>query len=130
MRRTLLVAGFAALVAAPSLAQARDPCQQRAHDRKVAGTVIGAVGGALVGGAVGDTKGAVIGGVGGAVVGNNLARVKCDRGASYRAPARSAERAPSRSYQTAASAPRCHYENRRYYNERGQTIYSPTQVCR
>jgi len=132
MRRTLMVAGLAAFMAAPSFASARDDCQQRAHDRKVTGTLLGAVGGALVGSAVSDTKGAVIGGVGGAVIGNNLARVKCDRRVVYRTRTRYAHRAPQPYYGDASyGAPRgCTYENRRYYDERGQVIYAPVQVCR
>lgn len=127
MRRALLIVGMAAVVAAPSVVEARDACQARAHDRKVAGTVIGGLGGALVGGAIGDTKGAVIGGLGGAVIGNNLARVKCDRRVSYRTRTHYARPAQRVSY---AAAPRCAYENRRYYDERGQVIYAPVQVCR
>ncbi|MES2724763.1 MAG: YMGG-like glycine zipper-containing protein, partial [Pseudomonadota bacterium] len=71
MRHLLLITGLVvAAAAAPSLASARSACDQRAHDRKVTGTVLGAVGGALIGNAVADGKGAIIGGVGGAVVGN------------------------------------------------------------
>ncbi|CAN7558260.1 glycine zipper domain-containing protein [Phenylobacterium sp. LjRoot225] len=126
MRRTWMAAGLVAALAAPSFASARDACQQRAHDRKVTGTVLGGVGGALVGGAIGDTKGAVIGGLGGAVVGNQLARTKCDRRVVYRT--RSTHRASSRGDD---AAPRgCTYENRRYYDERGQAIYAPVRVCR
>jgi uncharacterized protein YcfJ len=137
MRRTLMVAGLVAAMTAPSFATARDYCQQRAHDRKVTGTMLGAVGGALVGGAVADTRGALIGGVGGAVIGNNLARTKCDRRVAYRTRTRYAHSAPARTYDNGRynsasyGAPRgCSYENRRYYDERGQVIYAPVQVCR
>jgi uncharacterized protein YcfJ len=137
MRRTLLVAGLAVAVAAPSIASARTYCEQRAHDRRVTGTVLGGVGGALVGGALGDTKGAVIGGLGGAVIGNQVARTKCyspppqasyHRSARYTRPAA----APgARGYDASYAAPRgCTYENQRYYNERGQVVYTPTKVCR
>jgi hypothetical protein len=117
MRRTMMIAGLVAAMAAPSLATARTYCDQRAHDRKVTGTVLGAVGGAL------------IGGLGGAVVGNQLARTKCDRGYSYnrhrRAPA-SANRDPGL---YAASYDRCRYETRSFYDERGRLIQQPTRVC-
>lgn len=131
MRRTLAVAGLVAAMAVPSFAGARTYCEQRAHDRRVAGTLLGGVGGALVGGAIGDTKGAVIGGLGGAVVGNQVARTKCDRGrVAYRT--RHARRVRPREYDAASyAAPRgCSYENRRYYDERGQATYAPVRVCR
>jgi uncharacterized protein YcfJ len=134
MRRTLLVVGLAAAVAAPSVAGARTYCEQRAHDRRVTGTVLGGLGGALVGGALGDTKGALIGGVGGAVIGNQVARTKC-----YSPPPRAsrrhsstARRAPSaaRGYDASYAQPNCTYENQRYYDERGRVVYTPTKVCR
>ena len=127
MRRTILVAGLVAAVAAPSLAGARTYCEQRAHDRRVTGTVVGAGVGALLGGAVShDAGGALIGGVGGAVVGNQLSRSKC---VSYRSASR---RAPAGYYGASyrGEAARCGYETRPYYNERGELIYAPTQVCR
>jgi uncharacterized protein YcfJ len=135
MRRTLLVAGLAVAVAAPSIASARTYCEQRAHDRRVTGTVLGGVGGALVGGALGDTKGAVIGGLGGAVIGNQVARTKCyspPPQASYHSRTRYSHPASARGYNDASyAAPHgCTYENQRYYDERGQVIYTPTKVCR
>lgn len=95
----------APLALLPTLASA-ETCGERAHNRRVAGTVIGGIGGALIGNAIrkGGT-GAVVGGLGGAVIGNQLSRVKCDRGyarsyrssyarrSNYRAPRR-AEPAP------------------------------------
>lgn len=92
MNRTALVAGLAAAIAIPSLAaplsaDARSYCEQRAHDRKVGGTIIGAVAGGLLGNALshggGRTGGTLIGAGAGAVVGNNLARTSCDRGHAY-----------------------------------------------
>jgi uncharacterized protein YcfJ len=137
MRRTLMIAGLAAVVAAPSIASARTYCEQQAHDRRVTGTVLGGIGGALVGGALGDTKGAVIGGVGGAVIGNQVARTKCyspPRQASYHAGARAGRTAPAaevKGYDATYAAPRgCTYENQRYYDERGQVVYTPTKVCK
>lgn len=127
MRRTLMIAGLVAALAAPSMASARTYCDQRSHDRKVTGTVLGAVGGALIGNAVSHRNGALIGGIGGAVVGNQLARTKCSGYASsryrHRAPAyASRDIAP-------ASYDRCRYENRPFYDERGRLIYQPTRVC-
>lgn len=124
-----MIAGLVAAMAAPSLAHARTYCDQRAHDRRVTGTVLGALGGALVGNAVSHRNGAVIGGLGGAVVGNQLARTKCDRGYSYnrrRAPSAAAQRDPGL---YAASYDRCRYETRSYYDERGRLVQQPTRVC-
>ena len=136
MRRALMIAGLAALIAAPSVASA-ESCQHRAHDRKVTGTVLGGIGGALIGNAIShNTTGAVLGGVGGAVVGNQVARINCDypRRAHYRSRTRYSHRAPAPRpyYSDAGYAPRggCAYENRPYYDERGQLVYAPTQVCR
>lgn len=129
-----MIAGIVAAMAAPALtvptlAQARSYCDQRSHDRKVTGTVLGAVGGALVGNAISHRNGALIGGLGGAVVGNQLARTKCDRGYSYnrrRAPAPAASRDPGL---YAASYDRCRYETRSFYDERGRLIQQPIRVC-
>lgn len=128
MRKTLMIVGLAAALAAPSLAQARTYCDQRAHDRKVTGTVLGAVGGALIGNAVSHRNGAVIGGLGGAVVGNQLARTKCDTYAAPRHRARSASYARPAAA-TTASYDRCRYETRSFYDERGRLVQQPTRVC-
>jgi len=134
MRRTLMIVGLIAAVAAPSLASA-ESCGQRAHDRRVTGTVLGGVGGALIGQAIShNTAGTLLGGVGGAVVGNQVARTSCDGARyAYRSRTRYSHR-PSqpRYYDNAAyAAPGgCRYENRPYYDERGQLVYQPTQVCR
>ena len=134
MRRTLMVMGLAAAVATPSLASASSYCEQRAHDRRVTGTVLGGVGGALIGGAIGhSTTGALLGGVGGAVIGNQVARTSCDRPyAAYHGRANYGRRHEARYYDNAAyAAPGgCRYETRPYYDERGQLVYQPTQVCR
>jgi hypothetical protein len=134
MTRTALALGLAAAlavptVAAPFSAQARSACEQRAHDRRVGGTVLGAVAGGLLGNALshggGRTGGTLLGAGAGAVIGNNLARTSCDRPrAYYRRPARNAYATNSPRY-----APRCHYETRSYYDARGQLVYAPTQVC-
>jgi len=144
MRRILMIAGLAAAVAAPSLADARTYCEQRSHDRKVTGTVLGALGGALIGNAVSHRGGALVGGLGGAVVGNQIARTKCEHSYSYNRYYRRHSRAAYRSNAYAADtygrpvsatayAPAaydtCHYETRPFYNDRGQLIYQSTRVC-
>jgi hypothetical protein len=82
--RGVLLASAIALAALPSLASAQTRCEAQAHDKKVAGTVIGGVLGALAGNAIGRgggrTGGTIIGGVAGAAVGNNLARTHCPDG--------------------------------------------------
>jgi hypothetical protein len=75
----ILAAGFAVLVAAPSLASAQQTyCERANSSNRVAGTVIGGVAGALLGSAIAgnssNTAGTVAGGVAGAVVGNQLAK--------------------------------------------------------
>jgi len=130
MRRILMISGLIAAIAAPSLAEARTACQQRNHERKVTGTLLGAAGGALVGSAIGDSKGAIIGGLGGAAVGHEVGRINCDRGrAYYREPARSRQRASApRQYRQATA--QCHYEDRAYYDERGRLVRHDVRVCR
>ena len=83
MRRMLFAAGLTLAVAAASAAQARSGCAAAAHDRRVTGTVVGALGGGLLGSAVAGHgskgTGALVGAGLGAVVGNQLSRTSCDR---------------------------------------------------
>ena len=79
MRKLLVVAGLVAMTALPTVSSAQTSCEQARHDKRVAGTVLGAIGGAVLGGLVAGNRGhkdsgALIGGVGGAVVGNQLSR--------------------------------------------------------
>src|SRR5258706_11955447 len=92
MPRTALVVGLVAALAIPSLAapisaQAATYCEQRSHDRKVGGTILGAVAGGLIGNAVsrggGKTGGTLLGAGAGAAIGNNMARINCDRPHAY-----------------------------------------------
>jgi hypothetical protein len=139
MTRTALVFGLAAAMAIPSLAapvsaQARTACEQRAHDRRVGGAVVGAVAGGLLGNALshggGRTGGTLLGAAAGGVVGNQLSRTSCDQPhAYYRHPTHGAYAASDERYHSSNGAPRCHYETRSYYDARGQLLYAPTQVC-
>ena len=61
MRKVLMAAGLAALLAAPSAF---------AQDTEAEGTATGAVGGAVAGGIVGGPIGAIIGAVAGGAIGN------------------------------------------------------------
>ena len=140
MTRTALVLGLAAAMAIPSLAapvsaQARTACEQRAHDRRVGGTVLGAVAGGLLGNALshggGRTGGTILGAGAGAVVGNQLSRTSCDHPRAYYRSYRhrSDYAANDYRYRNGYGANRCRYETRSYYDARGRLVYAPTQVC-
>ena len=83
MRRLLFAVGLALTLGASAAAETRDGCQAHAHNRRVAGTALGAVGGGLLGSALAGhgarTEGALLGAGAGAVVGNQASRVSCDR---------------------------------------------------
>lgn len=129
MRHLLLITGVvAAAVTAPTLASARTACDQRAHERRVTGTVLGAVGGALIGNAVSHKNGAIIGGLGGAVVGNQLARTKCDTSYSYNRASNRGTASRNSAYRQ-ASYDQCRMVSRPYYDDRGQVSYYQTRVC-
>jgi len=144
MRHMLFAVGVSLAVAAGSAAQARSGCEAYAHNRKVTGTVIGALGGGLLGSAVAGHgskgTGALVGAGLGAVVGNQVSRVNCDhrgyRSARYsrRRSAYAARReypsapAYAGAYGTNTSAS-CHYVTRPYYDQAGRLVYAPMQVC-
>src|SRR5581483_2396224 len=134
------VLGLAAAMAIPTLAapvsaQARSGCEQRAHDRRVGGTIVGAVAGGLLGNALshggGRTGGTLLGAGAGAVVGNQLSRTSCDHQRAYYRSYRhrGAYAYNEDRYRSGYGAPRCHYETRSYYDARGRLVYAPTQVC-
>ena len=146
MRRMLFAAGLTLAVAAGSAAEARSGCEAYAHNRKVTGTVVGAIGGGLLGSAVAGHgskgTGALVGAGLGAVVGNNLSRVHCRGG--YARTRYSHRYARTRTYGPAYAAapgyatdPRyamntsasCRYVNRPYYDPAGRLLYAPVQVC-
>jgi uncharacterized protein YcfJ len=134
MRQILMIAGLAiaAGLSAPPSADARDACQQRNHDRKVTGTVVGAVGGALVGNAVSrDSGGTIIGGLAGAAIGNNVARIRCNDGARY-APRHHRVSRNRTSYRPAqyAATPVCRYEDQAFYDENARLVRHSVRVCR
>jgi uncharacterized protein YcfJ len=133
MRRMLFAGALTLAVAATSVAEARSRCEAYAHDRKVTGTVVGAIGGGLLGSAIAGHgskgTGALVGAGLGAVVGNNLSRVSCDRYAARRAHYRHARRGPAAYPRYTAASASCHYVNRPYYDQAGQLAYAPMQVC-
>lgn len=132
MRRILTIAGLVAAIAAPALVPAKasaESCAQRAHDRRVGGTLLGAVGGGLLGNAVahggGRLGGTLIGAGVGAVVGHSLA--SGGGNCYHRAYYRHSSRARPAAY--ADQAPACRTETRGFYDARGRMVYAPTQVC-
>lgn len=127
--RTALALALAAAMAIPVVA-APISAQANCHDRRVGGTVLGAVAGGFLGNALahggGRVGGTLLGAGAGAVVGNQLARGTCHQErAYYRRPARNRYAANERGYGPA----RCHSETRSYYDARGQLVYAPAQVC-
>jgi len=138
MRRMLFAVGVSLAVAAGSAAQARSGCEAYAHNRKVTGTVVGALGGGLLGGAVAGHgskgAGALVGAGLGAVVGNQMSRVSCDH-RRYRTARYHPRRSPYTSGAAYAganavnSSASCRYVTRPYYDQAGQLVYAPLQVC-
>ena len=139
MRRILFAAGLTLAVAVSSAAQARSGCEAYAHNRKVTGTVVGALGGGLLGAAVAGHgskgTGALVGAGLGAVVGNQMSRTHCRGGYAVRrthyryARTRSAPTYTAYPRYAANTAPSCHYVSRPYYDQAGRLVYAPMQVC-
>ncbi|HEY8618135.1 glycine zipper 2TM domain-containing protein [Phenylobacterium sp.] len=129
MRRILIATGAAAVIAAPAATPAYAGC-------KTTGTVVGGLAGGLLGNAVAGrgarTEGTVLGAGVGALVGRQVAKSNCNnnRRAAYRAPRTAYRAAPVSSARYASYAPRCRMETRAYYNQWGELVYAPTQVCR
>jgi len=131
MRKLILIASLAALVASPEMASAKSRCERdRANDR-VAGTVAGGLLGALAGSAIAGrgsgTEGAVIGGVVGAVAGNQLTKKKnpCPSGYVYRNYDDRYSRASASRVRE-----RCRWEDRSYRDAYGNVVPQQVQVCR
>ena len=132
MRPIGMIAGLTAMVAlVPAAAEAR-ACQKR-----VTGTVVGAVAGGLLGNAVagrGDrTEGTLLGAAVGGVAGNQLTRCKRSSARAYRSASYRTQSSPRYrdSYARSASyrAPTCRYETRAFYDPYGQVVYAPQRVC-
>ena len=137
MRAPLITLGLA-LALAPSFAHAN------CHDRRVAGALIGAAGGAAIGGAISHGRaGPTLLGAGlGALTGHEIARSGCHRyyrhvyyrrrpyyergayGADY-------DRARYDRYASGNGGyPACETQSQAFYDERGNLVYHPVQVCR
>ncbi|WP_374469889.1 glycine zipper 2TM domain-containing protein [Phenylobacterium sp.] len=129
MRRILIAAGAAALIAAPAATPAYAGC-------KTTGAVVGGVAGGVLGNAVAGrgsrTEGTLLGAGVGALLGREVAKSNCNNNRrAYRSSSRGYYRAgPARQARYASYAPRCRTETRAYYNQWGELVYAPTQVCR
>ena len=139
MRKLFLIAGLAAVAAAPmtvSTAEARTACERDRSNTRIAGTVGGGLLGALAGRAIAgrgeNTEGMIIGGVAGAVAGNQLLKKKnpCPTGyvARYYAPAAATRSATAA--RVANNTPQCTWQNQAYRDAYGQVIQRQVQVCR
>jgi len=109
MRKYLLAAGFAAVIALPAVSQAQTAYCQRDSGNRAAGTVLGGVAGALLGSAIAgnssNTEGTIIGGVAGAIAGNQIAK--------------SGNRCPQGYYEAPTTAPIYTDDYGSYYDSRG-----------
>jgi uncharacterized protein YcfJ len=120
MKKTVVYAALAALIALPMVSAPTDADAASCRNRKVNGTILGGVGGALLGGAVthGST-GPVVGGVGGAVLGHEIGRSGCRKRTAYYAPRRS-------SYRASAPTP----VRKVYYDRYGNVVASEPVYAR
>jgi uncharacterized protein YcfJ len=130
MRRVLMAGGLGLALAVSTVAvQAQASCESR----KTTGTVVGALAGGLLGNAVthggGRTGGTIIGAGVGAVAGHELAKSGCSHYASRRHYSHYAAAPTGYATDTAYRGGGCHYETRPYYNQSGQLVYAPTQIC-
>jgi len=128
MRKHLIFLAFAAMAAAPTLAHAN------CHDRRVTGTVIGAVGGGLIGAGAAHGAGRApwgfLGAGLGALAGNAIAGAGCGHYAYYHRPHYPRRYYGDRYYAPAAYAPRrCEIRYRTYYDAYDQLIEQPVRVC-
>lgn len=134
MRKALMVLGAVAAISAPALAPgvANADC----HDRRVTGTVIGAVAGGLLGNAVthggGRFGGTLIGAGVGGLAGHEIAGAGCHRYYRHARYYRHERFGPGYAAAGPPGAPpptRCTTQEQAYYDERGQLVQRPTQVC-
>lgn len=134
MGKSFLVFSLVAAMAAPSLAHAN------CSGRKLGGTVIGGVSGGLIGSAVshGALAGGLIGAGIGAFAGHEIAGSGCRSYGYYRYHHRYVRRAGYDRYQrtaagygpSSAGPARCEMHDQAFYDERGELIHRPAQVCR
>ena len=134
MKKSLMAIGFATMLVAPSLAHA--DC----GGRRLAGTAIGGVTGGLIGSAVshGAVGGVLVGAGLGAFAGHQIAGSGCHHYAYYRGHRRYYRHARYDPYQRGAYSggeasvdpARCEVQDQAFYDEHGDLIHRPIQVCR
>jgi len=139
--RTILLATLVAALGASAVSQAHASCGTAATNKRIAGTVIGAVAGGLVGNAIaehgGKPGGTIIGAAAGGYAGNQLTKSHCDR-EGYRSGYY--DRRHHRHHRYASNdqayaddrttSGRCTYEDQPYYNDRAELVHRQVQVCR
>jgi hypothetical protein len=156
MRRIIVMTALSAALALPLLA-APGKASATCSERKTTGTILGGVGGALIGNSIAHGgAGLVLGGLGGAVLGHEVAaNTGGCRSSSTRAAYRYRDRAvaapppiatryvyydqygqpiasgplPATPTNTYAVAAACHTETRSFYDDRGQLVQRPVQIC-
>jgi len=145
MRNTLLALGLVAAVAAPSFAHAS------CHSRKATGAIVGAVGGGFIGNALSHgnrVPGTLLGAGLGALAGHEIAGAGCHsyyrhayyrrahyrrayyRDAYWRRRHEAYAPAPSRYADAGTGYGACATRDQAFYDERGNLIWRPVQVCR
>lgn len=128
MRRFLLAAGAAALLAVPATADAS--CK----GRKNTGTAVGAIAGGLLGNAVAGrgvkTEGTLLGAGVGAVVGHQVAKSGCSTPTRRSASRSRTYAARTGDYRPTSYASSCRWVEQPYYNQYGEVVYGQTRVCR
>jgi uncharacterized protein YcfJ len=131
MRMIVTVACLVALNA-PLVAHAQSGCEARARDRRVAGTVLGAVGGAVIGNQISHSGGTIVGGLVGGFAGNQLSKTHCPhytRTSRTRAERRYTPASNTQEAQASISA-RCSVQDQPFYDAHGDLVHHQVQVCR
>jgi phage tail tape-measure protein len=132
-----IVVGACLLALNAPLAAHAGSCEADAQNRRVAGTVIGAVGGAVIGNQVSHSGGTIVGGLLGGFAGNQLSKTHCPPHTHYTSTAHRERRAAplpaprQEASQQAQEGPgSCAMEDRPFYDAHGNLIQKQIQVCR
>jgi uncharacterized protein YcfJ len=127
--RAILTGACLLSVCEPAVSLARSHCEAAAQNRRVAGTVLGAVGGAVIGNQISHSGGTVVGGLVGGFAGNQLSKTHCYHPAEARRHSAYEDR--NASPQTEASSPgSCAMQDKPFYDARGDLVHRQVQVCR
>jgi uncharacterized protein YcfJ len=129
--RAIVVGACLIALSAPLAAHAGS-CESDARNRRVAGTVLGAVGGAVIGNQVSHSGGTIVGGLVGGFAGNQLSRTHCPHYSRASRRERRHETPPPRPSQEAQQGPTtgaCAMEDRPFYDAHGNLVQKQVQVC-